>query len=147
MADIVYKEGVLTQEVFSALSASVGWPTTEPETAARAVCGTRYAVCAFDGENAVGMARMVGDGTWSWYIEHVVVLPEYQGRGIGTRLMEHVVAALNRSIPKGQGLSAALTSAPGKEGFYTKFGFSPIPSDHGTAMGVVLEDKENRRRE
>jgi hypothetical protein len=55
---IVFQEDALTPEIICELSRSAGWPTTEPEDAKKAVAGTRYAVCAFDGDTSVGMARL-----------------------------------------------------------------------------------------
>ncbi|MCR5501527.1 MAG: GNAT family N-acetyltransferase [Lachnospiraceae bacterium] len=33
-------------------------------------------------DEVVGMGRLVGDGVMYWYLQEIVVLPEYQGRGI-----------------------------------------------------------------
>lgn len=41
-----------------------------------------FRVTAFCEGKAVGMGRLVGDGSMYWYIQDMAVLPEYQGRGI-----------------------------------------------------------------
>ena len=34
------------------------------------------------------MGRLVGDGAMYWYLQEIVVLPEYQRQGIGAQLIE-----------------------------------------------------------
>lgn len=143
---IVYKENVLTPEIFSELSSTAGWPTTELVTAAKAVNGSRYAICAFDGDYCIGMARLIGDGAWSWIVEHVVVRPEYQNKGIGSRMMMYLISFLKSQIPKGQSIGVHLIAANGKVPFYTKFGFETIPNDQnsGQPMKILLHDEDMR---
>ncbi len=40
-----------------------------------------------DGE-LIGMGRLVGDVAMYWYLQEIVVLPEYQRHGIGAQLIE-----------------------------------------------------------
>lgn len=140
---IEYKENVLTPEIFSELSRVAGWPTTEQETAKKAVAGTRYAVCAFDGDYCIGMARLIGDGAWAWTVEHVVVRPDYRNKGIGSRLMEHILAHLKTQVPQGQVMMANLIAAEGKVPFYQRLGFNTIPDQifHGQPMSILLIDE------
>lgn len=129
MENIIFKENALTPEIFCNLSESVGWHKKEFEIAKKAVSGTRYAVCAFDNDECVGMARLIGDGAYSWTVEHVIVLPAYQKNGIGTRLMEFIMAYLKTQIPKGDYIKVFLIAAEGKVPFYKKFGFESIPNE------------------
>ena len=36
----------------------------------------------------IGLVRIIGDSTYEYYLTEVMVLPEYQGQGIGTKLMK-----------------------------------------------------------
>lgn len=56
-----------------------------------------------------------------YYIQDVIVLPEYQKKGIGMLLMDAVMAEINRQIPAGGYI--ALFSARGLEPFYARYGF------------------------
>lgn len=42
-----------------------------------------YSVTAVDGYRIVGMARLTGDGVYDLIVD-VVVMPQYQGKGIGS---------------------------------------------------------------
>ncbi len=82
-------------------------------------CRRSYAcvVAQVDG-HTIGMGRLVSDGYVAHAIFDVAVLPEYQGRGIGRRIMELLHEKL--SSPK-----CLIYAAPGKEGFYAKLGYYP----------------------
>ncbi|MCI9368947.1 MAG: GNAT family N-acetyltransferase [Lachnospiraceae bacterium] len=47
-----------------------------------------YLLGAFDGEQMVGFARAVGDGEHIVLVQDLIVLSEYQNRGIGSGLFE-----------------------------------------------------------
>ena len=47
---------------------------------------------AHDGEKLVGIIRAVGDGYSVLFIQDILVLPEYQRKGIGTKLLETMLS-------------------------------------------------------
>jgi ribosomal protein S18 acetylase RimI-like enzyme len=89
---------------------------------------------AFDQERLVGAGRAISDGIWRAAIFDVVVLPEFQGKGIGTTIMRYLVEAANVDV-------IMLYTAPGKEDFYKKLGFRKMQ----TAM-AIMPDPELRRQ-
>ena len=90
--------------------------TREPEKLRRA-CENSFMVCfAYDGSKLVGMGRVLSDGEYQAGLYDLVVLPEYQGRGIG----KAIVGAINERLPA---CTTILYSAPGKELFYEKCGY------------------------
>jgi len=57
----------------------------------RKSCEKSYLTCfAFDDSRLVGMGRAISDGEYQAAIYDVVVLPEYQGRGIGKDIMKQL---------------------------------------------------------
>jgi len=73
----------------------------------------------------------------------VMVLPEYQGEGIGGHMMKCVMEYLNAAA-QGGGLFVNLMSALGKDGFYTKFGFERRPNEtRGPGMTQMLISEPN----
>lgn len=68
----------------------------------------------------------VSDGSTGWYgLGPISVVPAQQGKGIGSQLMQHALAAL-------QVLGAGGCVVLGDPGYYRRFGFSPQP-------GLVLD--------
>lgn len=74
----------------------------------------------------IGMGRLVGDGAMYWYLQEIIVLPEYQGLGIGTMIVEHLVDYAVKNSSTGKFTTIGGVSAKGKEGFYQKLGFDVI---------------------
>jgi ribosomal protein S18 acetylase RimI-like enzyme len=68
-----------------------------------------------------------------FYIQDIIVRPEYQGLGLGTTIMQSVMAFIEKhAVP---GTFIGLMSAKGKEGFYHRLGFTERPSeDVGAGM-------------
>lgn len=73
-------------------------------------------VTAWDGEILVGAGRMLSDGICYGTIFDVGVLPEYQKKGIGKRIMHELMNGEEH-------MPIHLTSTFGNEGFYRKLGF------------------------
>ncbi len=79
-------------------------------------------VGAFHGSVMVGMGRALSDGVSDAYIQDVAVLKEYQGLGIGIRIVRELILAL-----KGAGVDwIGLIGEPGTVDFYQKLGFEPL---------------------
>jgi aralkylamine N-acetyltransferase len=84
-----------------------------------------YAACfAFAGDRLAGLGRAISDGEYQSALYDICVLPEFQGRGLGAR----IVRALLERLPEH---GAILFAVPGKESFYEQFGFEIMT----TAMG------------
>ena len=46
---------------------------------------------AFDDDRLIGIIRAVGDGQTIVFVQDIIVLPEYQRKGVGTKLLKAVV--------------------------------------------------------
>ena len=46
---------------------------------------------AYDDDRLIGIIRAVGDGQTIVFVQDIIVLPEYQRKGIGTKLLKAVV--------------------------------------------------------
>jgi predicted N-acetyltransferase YhbS len=83
----------------------------------RAACRQSYAcVLARDGDLIVGLGRLLSDGYIASAVFDMAVHPDYQGRGIGRRIME----LLHEAVPRSTHL---LFAVPGVEDFYRKMGY------------------------
>ncbi len=74
----------------------VGWPSPpSPERHLEVLRRSSHVVLARDGERVVGFVTAISDGVLSAYIPLLEVLPDYQGRGIGTELVRRLLARLD----------------------------------------------------
>lgn len=101
-----------------------------------------YLLCVRDGEKVVGMTRILSEGGYANFITDVIVIPEYQGRGIGSELMRRTMAYLQGTLEEGEKIVLYLMSASDKEPFYRKFGFRDRPNELlGAGMSQWIEYK------
>lgn len=87
---IEYREGgeLPLESVLSLYRANEWFSASKPELLHKALLASHSLVTAWDAGKLVGLGNAISDGHLVVYYPHLLVLPEYQGRGIGTRLME-----------------------------------------------------------
>lgn len=76
-----------------------------------------------------------GPRSESWYLDFLAVHPNYQGKGIGRKL---VLWGLERA--EQEGICASVISAWGKDAFYQKCGFNIQDGRAGAGEGNPLAD-------
>lgn len=84
-----------------------------------------------DGGTLIGFLRIVTDHAYFYYLCDVMIHPDWQGRGLGSRLVE---AAVHECRRRGY-MKIFLTSLPGLEDFYGRFGFRATMSPVLTLRG------------
>ncbi len=127
---IQIRDNALKPEDFIELRVSAGFLKTPFPQAEKALQNGLFSVVALCGERAVGMGRLVGDGIMYWYIQDVVVLPEYQGQGIGKAIVERLVQYAETNSLSGTKATIGLMAAKSKEPFYEKLGFTRRPDEN-----------------
>ncbi len=76
-----------------ALYQALGWSSAEkPVVLHQALLGSHSVVTAWEGDRLVGLGNAISDGHLVVYYPHLLVHPEYQGRGIGACLMRMLLA-------------------------------------------------------
>ncbi|GGA15363.1 GNAT family N-acetyltransferase [Psychrobacillus lasiicapitis] len=65
--------------------------TQDLEVLQHAIVQSLEVISAWNGEELVGLIRIVGDGLTIIYIQDILVLNAYQNQGIATQLMERVL--------------------------------------------------------
>ena len=105
-------EGVL------ALYRANEWSSAEkPELLHKALLASHSLVTAWDSSKLVGLGNAISDGHLVVYYPHLLVHPDYQGRGIGTELMRRLMARY-------EGFHQHMLTADGRAlDFYRKLGF------------------------
>lgn len=105
-----------------------------------ALSNTLYSLCVYNREKLVGYGRIIGDKTIFLYIQDIMVVPEYQGLGVGETIMELLIKQINEYKKVNPNIRTYLGASEGKEGFYEKFGFVKR-LDAGLGAGMILLDK------
>ncbi len=136
----------ISPEEYMEMRRIVGWHDFPVEQAAEGLKNS-YKWCIREKDRPIGLARVVWDHGYVVYIADVIVLPEYQGQGLGRELMETVMAFLRSQLKPGYRFMVSLMSAKGKNEFYKKFGFVDRPSEKfGPGMHQWMENVETAQQ-
>ena len=119
----------ITAEEYMELRDRVGWMQFPLEEAKICVEKAYMVLCARDGDKAIGVVRLLWDGGYIAFLSDVIVIPEYQGQGLGRVLMESIMAFIHEQLKPGYRFMVSLLAAKGKEEFYQKFGFETRPNE------------------
>jgi GNAT superfamily N-acetyltransferase len=133
--DIAIRQDILTSKIFKGLRNACGMTELEDELVERAIASSLFTLSAESGGRMIGMVRMVGDGAFVFLICDLLVVPLWRRRGVGSRLVEEAVKRAKTFVPQGRAVVISLFSAEGREGFYTRLGFTELPSS-GLGAGM-----------
>lgn len=128
-------DNILKPEDFVRLKVAAGFIDRPLAQVNAALRNGLFNVSAISDGKVVGMGRLVGDGAMYWYLQEIIVLPEYQRKGIGKSIVSRLLKHIESTAIPGTLIEVGLTAAKGKEPFYEKFGFSA----HSTGMKKMIE--------
>ncbi len=120
-------ERIPTIEEYTLLRRSVGWKILDTEPMKIGLSNSLLSICAVYENKIIGYGRIVGDGGVYFYIQDVIILPEFQKRGIGRCIMNAIMQWLK--IHADANAFIGLMAAKGAAEFYEKFGFKKRPQD------------------
>ncbi|PFJ05421.1 GNAT family N-acetyltransferase [Bacillus cereus] len=139
MKEYVIKNKIPSLEEYKYLCDSVGWTDyMNFEVAEKSLQNSIYCITVNDNNRIVGMGRIIGDGAIYFYIQDIVVHPDYQKNGIGKKIMNTLVEYLNQNAPDKAFIG--LFASPGKTSFYEKYDFKDY-SPNMTGMFTVISKK------
>lgn len=96
-----------------------------------------FGVVVYFNNIPIGIGRIIGDGGCFFEITDMAVLPEHQHKGVGTLIMNALVAWLMGNAPVTAYVS--LMADHGTPEFYAKFGFTKaeLPKSSGMYMRIL----------
>jgi GNAT superfamily N-acetyltransferase len=139
---MIYEENKLQYDDYYRLRKSVDWNNFSKEQTISALKRSLYDIVAIDNKTVVGMGRLIGDGLY-YTIVDIVVMPEYQSKGIGSEMIKRILDYVDSHTPLCGRASIQLIADKGKESFYEKMGFKKIPHENcGSGMRKVIRKGE-----
>jgi len=120
---VILVNNCLKAEDFVRLKVATGFRELPVEQAEKALANGLFNVTAIYNGEIVGMGRLVGDGAMYWYLQEIIILPQYQRQGIGRKIVNHLLEHIRESGMPGTLVSVGGVSVKGKEPFYEKMGF------------------------
>ncbi|HTL88809.1 MAG TPA: GNAT family N-acetyltransferase [Leptolyngbya sp.] len=95
----------------------------QPEDLAIAIKNSDPVISAWDGDRLIGFARATSDGIYRATIWDVVVHPDYQGAGLGRKLVQTVL-----SHPQVSRVERLYLMTTNQQEFYKRIGFEVNPT-------------------
>jgi ribosomal protein S18 acetylase RimI-like enzyme len=119
---VMIMKGLPTTDQYQKLRKAVSWDNVDEEATSRGLSNSLFGVYAVCNQRMVGCGRVVGDDGIYFYIQDIIVLPEYQGMGIGRAIMDAIMVLLRRRVTTNAFIG--LMAAKEVEEFYEKYGFA-----------------------
>jgi len=121
---------------YKTLREAVGWWDVAEAAAEAALGNALFSVVAIEKGELVGLGRVVGDGGLYFYIQDLIIDPEFQEKGFGKQVMGALMAFIRTKAKSGAFIG--LMAAKGLEGYYEPFGFKARDED-APGMYQIIE--------
>ena len=115
-----YNEAV-SAKALSDLREVVGWNRMEDEYN-NPLMTSYYHIAVYEDDKMVGYIDSVSNGVTDAYIQDLMVHPDYQGKGLGTELMNQMIAYLKEN----RIYIISVVFEESLKPFYDRFGFSSM---------------------
>ena len=92
------KSNGITAEEYLEMRQSVGWRLFPLEQAAEGLKNSAYICCIRNDNTPIAMGRVIWDRGYVVYIADVIVVPEYQGQGLGRVVMEMLMTMIKADL-------------------------------------------------
>lgn len=124
--EIKLEYSISTNEFLEVVEA-VGWKTYSEEQITKALRNTMYMVKATVDGKLAGIGRVVGDFSIVCMLSDICVKPEFQGKGIGLKIVNELKRLIEDGVKEGEKMQIELTPTAGNEAFYERAGFKYKP--------------------
>ena len=142
--DYTIYENTLEAADFIELFESAGWGRPDRKLVETSLKNSFATFEVRDGKKVIAMAILIGDGGMAFFLKDLIVLPEYQGKGVGKGLLRHIEDYIRSQLKDGWWSYLQLMSAKNKEEFYLKCGYKAHPHEHsGAGFTKIIKGGEN----
>ena len=121
------EHGLPTISEYKKLRDSVGWWKTGEKATEVALSNSLFSVVVVENNDIAGLGRIVGDGGLYFYIQDLIVHPEFQKSALGKRLMAELMSYVSANAKSGA--FVGLMAAKGLKQYYESFGFKARNED------------------
>lgn len=135
---LVVKENIDDVQEFNYLYDSVGWGAYDESITRQILKRNIYSVSIYDYNKIIGYGRIIGDGLAFIYIQDVMVVPKYQSKKVGTKIMNELLKEVDEIKKINPNVRVYLGASLNKEKFYEKFGFV-TRQEYGLGAGMILK--------
>jgi GNAT superfamily N-acetyltransferase len=123
---IEFREALPGKKEYFNLFETTGWNKGYQFTAddlSQAIKNSWYVLSLHDADRLIGFGRLISDGVHHALVVDLIIHPDYQGKGLGSELLERLVKKCRHHRIR----DVQLFSARDKFAFYERFGFEKRP--------------------
>lgn len=123
---IQYDNRITLEEFRKLLKSAKGWEITasaSDKQLKNAIENSMFISVAKEKEKVVGLARIVGDNSLKGMLCDVLILPDYQNRGIGKNIIKNIMQMVEDYLEVGEQFLLELCPVEETIEFYKKCGF------------------------
>lgn len=132
-SDIRILEHPPSADEFASLRNLISWRNPSLSLIQQSIDASLFWVSLYRNNELVGCGRIVGDGAMYFYVQDIIVHPNYQNCGLGTIIMTSINQYIEQTCQPGA--TVGLLAAKGKEAFYDKHSF--VARD-GNTLGLGM---------
>ena len=122
------KYEIMTDD-FVRIRKSLGWNDIPYDLVSKAIAGSMINVSVFDEDKCIGIGRIVGDNALKGMLTDIMVLGEYQGKGVGKLIVTTLIARLTDSVLEGNCFQLEASPTANNREFYIKCGLKYKPEN------------------
>lgn len=125
----------ISTEDFCKIRKALGWKEINYKQVKKALDNTMYKVSIFLDSEVIAIGRLVGDYSCKGVLSDIMVIPEYQGLGIGKAVVTTLLEMVKEGLEIGDKFQIEATPTVGNRDFYIKCGMKYKPENQD---GVYL---------
>lgn len=114
---------------------NVGWNDIPYQLVEKAINNSMINISVFCKKQCIGIGRIVGDNVLKGMLTDIMVLKEYQGKGVGKLILTSLINKLNNMIKEGECFQLEASPTANNREFYIKCGMKYKPENQD---GVYL---------
>lgn len=114
---------------------NVGWNDIPYQLVEKAINNSMISISVFYKKQCIGIGRIVGDNVLKGMLTDIMVLKEYQGKGVGKLILTSLINKLNNMIKEGECFQLEASPTANNREFYIKCGMKYKPENQD---GVYL---------
>ena len=132
--NLIVKDKIETTD-FVNIRNNLNWNPLPHDLVKKALDGSMINISVFDQEKCVGVGRIVGDKVLKGMLTDIMVMKEYQNKGIGKIIVTTLISKLNDQIKTGESFQLEASPTANNREFYIKCGLKYKPENQD---GVYL---------
>lgn len=120
---------------FVNIRANLNWNYIPYDLVKKAIEGSMVNISVFDNNKCIGVGRIVGDNVLKGMLTDIMVIKEYQKKGVGKMIVTSLISELDTMIKEGESFQLEASPTANNRDFYIKCGLKYKPENQD---GVYL---------